>query len=143
MDTRDRTDLHEFARAHHVHYEVEPEEVEGGQGRALAAVRLRLLATHPSERLPAPGCPACTSLLQELRAFAERVVAEAGARDRTETIPAAHKLYQSTEDRNVDEVALTVRIRCDEPADRDPSTGEDHCLAGLRERLAAVGVERH
>lgn len=59
MDPHDPTSLHDFVREHHVHYEVEPEEVAEGRRRELVALRLRLLATHARERLEAPGCPAC------------------------------------------------------------------------------------
>lgn len=142
MEPRDATQLHEFVRAHHVHYEVEAEDVEEGRERALVGFRVRLLATHPREKLATPGCDACTGLLEELRSFADRVVADAGVGDRAETIPATRKLYQSAEDRDVDEVALTVRVRCDAPEHQDPAAGEDRCLAGLRDRLAQVGVER-
>ncbi len=142
MEASDRTGLHEFVRRHHVHYEVEPEEVSQGGQRELVGVRLRLLATHERARLDAPGCPACVDLLRELGSFADRVVGEAGIAERAETIPATRKLYQSSEDRSADEVALTIRVRCDAPEHRQPGAGEDRCLAGVRERLRELGVER-
>jgi hypothetical protein len=142
MEASDRTELHAFVRQHHVHYEVEPEEVADGPRRELVGVRLRLLATHARERLDAPGCPACVDLLRELGSFAERVVGEAGVADRAETIPATRKLYQSSEDRNADEVALTIRVRCDAPEHRQPGAGQDRCLAAVTDRLSAVGATR-
>ncbi len=142
MDASDRTALHDFVRQHHVHYEVEPEEVSEGPHRELVGVRLRLLATHERARLDAPGCPTCVDLLRELSSFADRVVGEAGLADRAETIPATRKLYQSAVDRNADEVALTIRVRCDQPEHRRPGAGEDRCLAAVRDRLAEVGVAR-
>src|SRR5512133_3559750 len=112
MDANDPTALHAFVREHHLHYEIEPEEVSEGPQRELVGVRLRLLATHERARLDAPGCPTCVDLLGELSSFADRVVGEAGVAERAETIPATRKLYQSAEDRNADEVALTIRVRC-------------------------------
>ena len=142
MNSRERAELHDFVRRSHVHYELEPEETTGSPGRELVSVRIRLLATHERERLSTPGCPPCTQLLGELQAFARRVAAEAGVADRAETIPALRKLYQSSEDPNADEVALTLRIRCDAPEHRRPGAGEDRCLGGVRERLAELGVSR-
>ncbi len=134
--------LRDFARAHHVHYEVEPEEVTDRSHRELVGVRLRLLATHERARLDAPGCPACVDLLRELSSFADRVVGEAGVAERAETIPATRKLYQSSEDRNADEVALTIRVRCEAPEQRQPGAGQDRCLAAVTDRLAEVGATR-
>ncbi len=135
--------LHEFVREHHVHYEVEREEATDGGRRELVGVRLRLLATHERAKLDAPGCPACVDLLHELTSFADRVVGEAGVAERAETIPATRKLYQAADDRNADEVALTIRVRCEAPEHRKPGAGgEDRCLAAVRDRLAEVGVAR-
>jgi hypothetical protein len=138
-------DLREFVRRHHVHYEVEPEEATGGGdgGRELVGVRLRLLATHEGGTLGAPGCPACVELLGDLRAFADRVVADAGVTDRAELVPATRKLYQSAEERNADEVAVTLRVRCEVAEHRKPGAGgEERCVGAVRERLAEVGVQR-
>jgi hypothetical protein len=140
MDARELTTLRDFARAHHVHYEVEPEEVTGGARRELVGVRLRLLATHERSALGVPGCPACVELLGELRSFADRIVAEAGVADRAETIPAPRKLYQSAAERSSDEVALTIRVRCHAPEHRQPGAGGERCIASVRERLADLGV---
>ncbi|HEX9052246.1 MAG TPA: hypothetical protein VF841_17085 [Anaeromyxobacter sp.] len=142
MEASDRIGLHEFVRRHHVHYGVEREEVADGRRRELVAVRLRLLATHERARLDAPGCPACVELLRELGSFADRVVGAAGLAERAETLPAPRKLYQASGDRNADEVALTIRVRCDAPEHRRAGAGEDRCVAAVRDRLAEVGVAR-
>jgi hypothetical protein len=141
MEPQDRRALEEFVRRHHVHYEVEREEVTEPR-RELVAVRLRLLARHEREKLTSPGCPACAELLDRLRAFADSVASQAGASDRAESIPAQRKLYQSSEDPGSDEVAVTLRLRCDAPEQREPGAGEDRCLAGIRERLDALGLSR-
>jgi hypothetical protein len=146
MDPSDRATRREFAREHHLHYEVEPEETGDRAARELTGVRLRLLASHERARLEAPGCPACVALLDELRAFAGGIVADAGVEERAELIPSPRKLYQSPEERNVDEVALTIRVRCEAPEHRrpggGPGGGEDRCLAAVRDRLAEIGVAR-
>ena len=142
MDPGEQRALHDFVRAHHVHYEVEPEEVADGRRRELVGVRLRLLAVHATEKVAAPGDPPATELLGELQAFADRVAAEAGLAGRAEAIPAARKLYQSEEERDADEVALTLRVHCEAPEHRQPGAGEDRCLATLRDRLAELGVQR-
>jgi hypothetical protein len=135
-------DVREFVRRSHVHYEVEPEETTGSPRPELVGVRLRIFARHEREKLAAPGCQACVGLLEDLQALAELVAADAGVADRAETIPAIRKLYQSPDDRDADEVALTLRVRCEAPEHRRPGAGEDRCLAGVRERLAALGVAR-
>ncbi len=142
MEASDRTQLHEFVRQHHVHWEIEPEEVADGDRRELVGVRLRLLARHERARLDAPGCPACVDLLKELSSFADRVVGAAGVAERAETIPATRKLYQASEDRNADEVALTIRVRCEIPEHRRPGAGQERCLAAVADRLAEVGATR-
>jgi hypothetical protein len=142
MATGDPVQLREFAREHHLHYEVEREETGDGADRELAGVRLRLLARHERPSLEAPACPACVELLRDLQAFADRVVADAGVGDRAETIPAPRKLYQAAGERDADEVALTIRVRCLAPEHRRPGAGEDRCLAPVRERLAELGVAR-
>lgn len=140
MDPRNEAELQAFVRSSNVHYELEPEETIGTAHPELVGVEVRLLATHARERLAAPGCAACTQLLRDLRGMADRVAADAGVADRVETIPAPRELHQSPEDANADEVALTLRVRCDTPEHRQPGAGEDRCLAGVRKRLAELGV---
>ncbi len=143
MATRAPSDVRDFVRRHHVHYEEEVEEAIDGPRHERVGVRLRLLATHERGTLEVPGCPACVELLGELRAFAEAIVADAGVADRAEAIPATRKLYQSAEERNADEVALTLRVRCDAPEDRQPGVaGEERCVRAVRDRLAKAGVQR-
>jgi hypothetical protein len=142
MVSGDREALGRFAREHHVHYELEPEEVTG-ERRELVAVDVRLFAAHASSKLKTPACPECVDLLRELRSFAEQVVRSGDEASRTEVLPAASPaLYQSTEDPGVDEVALTLRVRCDAPEHRRPEAGEERCLGEIRRRLDAVGVPR-
>jgi len=142
MEPGDHTSMKDFVREHRVHYEVEPEVVADGSRRSLSGLRLRLLATHAREKLSVPGCPACTELLDELRSFADRIVADAGAADRAESIPATRKLYLASGEQDSDEVAVTLRVRCDATDRRESDQGEDRCVSAIRERLAALGVAR-
>jgi hypothetical protein len=142
MESHGQSDLGRFAREHHVHYEVEPEEVGEGERRELAGIRLRLFATHPGAKLGVPGCDACVELLRALRSFTEQVVRAGHAGERAEILPARPKLYASDDSPEADEVALTVRVRCDAPEHRQPGAGEDRCLGEVRERLAELGVPR-
>jgi hypothetical protein len=140
MDPHQQTDLRDFARKCHLHYEVEREESIEGSRRELVGVRLRLLARHERGKLTVPACPACVELLRELSSFAKRVASDAGVGDRAETIPLTGKLYQSSDDKDADEVALTLRVHCDAPDQRQPGAGEERCWGALRERLAELGV---
>jgi len=142
MEASAPQDLGQFAREHHVHYEVEPEEVADGERREVVGFQIRLFATHEESKLEAPACPRCVELRSELRSFAERLVAAGDVASRTEIVPATPVLYGSTEVPDADEVALTVRVHCDAADHRGEESGEDRCLGEVRRRLEAAGVPR-
>jgi hypothetical protein len=142
MAADQRDALAPFAREHHVHYEVEPEEVVAGDRREVVGLQVRLFATQPGEKLVAPASPGSVELLGELRSFAERLVGSTDAAHRTELVPASPALYQSPDAPDVDEVAVTVRVHCDAPDHRRPGEAERRCLADVRQRLDALGVPR-
>jgi hypothetical protein len=143
MQTPDRDALERFARDHHVHYEVEHEDVVEGGRRELVGVQVRLFAVHDRPKLGVPGCPECVELLGKLKSFAERVVRAGGASDRSEIVPAASPaLYQSSEVQDADEVELTVRVRCALPEHHRPDAGVDPCLRDIHEVLNELGVPR-
>jgi hypothetical protein len=141
MERMGGEELGRFVREHHVHYEVEPETTGAAEGREVVAFDIRLFATHGEGKLEAPACPRCVELTRELRSFAEEVVRSGEDADRTEILLGAPALYQSTEVPDADEVAVTVRVRCGAPEHRK-AEGDDPCLGGIRERLAASGVPR-
>jgi hypothetical protein len=142
MDIRDRESLEQFAREHHVHYDVEPQAAIHGRGQQeVIGFDLRLLATHGESKLEAPACPRCVELLSGLQSFAERIVASADASSWTEIVPEPAVLYQSAEVRGADEVALTIRILRD-PSERSGGAGDDPRLGAFRERLETLGVPR-
>jgi len=142
MEASAPQDLGRFAREHHVHYEVEPEEVADGERREVVGFGIRLFATHGESKLEAPACPRCVELLSELRSFAERLVASGDVAGHAEIVPQTPALYESTEVPDADEVALTVRVHCGAPDHREPDSGEDRCLGEVRRRLEAAGVPR-
>jgi hypothetical protein len=142
METQDHESLARFAREHRLHYEVEPEVVEGAQ-RELVGVQVRLFATaETTAKLEAPAGPRWAELLRELQSFAERLVRSGDAASRVEIVPSAPKLYQSPEEPDADEVALTLRVHCDSADHRRAEAGEDPCLGAIRQRLEAAGVPR-
>jgi hypothetical protein len=141
MDIPNREALGQFARERHVHYEVEPEVVEREQ-REIVAYQVRLFASHGKSPAGTPACPTCVELLGELRSFAERLIRSGDAANRTEIVPELPALYVSPESPDEDEVALTVRVRCESPEHRRPEGGEELCLGEVRRRLEAVGVPR-
>jgi hypothetical protein len=130
------TDLEQFARQHHMHYDVEPELAGEGDARTVVALDVRLFASH-GERLGVPECPRCLELAGELATFAQRLVSGSPLAARTEVISAPPALYEATGERDVDEVALTFRVRCEHELARGD---EDPCTRELRDRLAAAGV---
>jgi hypothetical protein len=134
-----REELRRFAREHHVHYEVEPETTGAGESREVVAVDVRLFATHGEAKLEAPGCPRCVELTRDLQAFAEEVARSGAEADRVDVEIGLPALYRSTEVPGADEVAITLRVRCEAPEHRRAGRG-DPCLGGLRDRLAASGA---
>jgi hypothetical protein len=141
MDLPERETLGQFARERHVHYELEPEVVEG-EKREVVGFQVRLFAAHGKSEPATPMCPSCVELRRELQSFAERLVGSGEAAGRTEIIPMPSTLYESAEDRDEDEVALTVRVHCEAPEHRRPGAGEELCLSDVRHRLEALGVPR-
>lgn len=142
MERESGESLERFVREHHVHYEVEPEAAVDGGKAEVVGFDVRLFATHGEDRLEAPSCPRCVELQDELRSFAERLVASGAAAGRAEIAPASRALYQSTEVRGADEVSVAVRVRCDVPEHRGEGATEDRCLGDLRERLRELGVPK-
>jgi hypothetical protein len=140
MEITDRESMQRFAQEHHVHYDVEPEAAIQGSDREVVGFDVRLLAKHEGSKLPAPGCPQCQELLSELRSFAEGVLAQADAAGFCELVPDPAALYESTEERGSDEVAVTVRIRREEGERAPERSSEDRRLHAVRERLEALGV---
>jgi hypothetical protein len=142
MERQRGESLERFVREHHVHYEVEPEAAIDGGKAEVVGFGVRLFATHGEDRLEAPSCPRCLELQDELRAFAERVVATGDVAGRSEIAPSTRALYQSTEVHGADEVSVAVRVRCDRPDHRGAGATEDRCIGEIRERLSALGVPK-
>lgn len=142
MELPDREELARFVREHHVHYDVEPETAVQGERREVVGFGIRLFATHGEATLDVPACPRCVELLSGLRAFAERLVSSADAASWTEVMPEPAVLYQSSEVRDADEVALTVRVQRDPGERRAEGASDDRRLSALRDRLEALGVPR-
>lgn len=134
----------EFVRAHHLHYEVEPEEVVAPDHREVTGYRVRLFATHGEDRLEEPACPRCHELRAELQAFARALLPPDGERgEHAELVPAASpKIYKSSEVPGADEVHVTVRVLCGSPGQRGPRGPDERCLAPITRRLEELGVPR-
>jgi hypothetical protein len=142
MEAADGDGLRAFVREHHLHYEVEAEEVVAANRREVTGWRLRLFATHGEAKLEGPSCPRCLELTGELESFAGRIAPPAGA-DRAEVVPkAAPKLYRSTEVPGADEVSVTVRVLCASPEHRAASASEERCLEPIKAELDRLGIPR-
>jgi hypothetical protein len=132
----------EFVRAHHVHYEVEPEAVDAPDRREVTGWRVRLYATHGEEKLEDPACARCVELRRELQGFAQTLVPP-DAEDRAEVVTGATpRIYRSTEVPDADEVHVTLRVLCGTPEHRRGGAREERCLRPIADRLAALGVPR-
>jgi hypothetical protein len=144
METHDDAEaVKQFAREHHMHYELEPETVDDGTRRRVIGFEVHFFAAHESSQLGAPACPRCRELATELRSLVEHLVhAQPELAARAEVAPAPPALYQSREVPGADEVSVTVRVRCASEDHRRPEHGGDPCIAQLRERLDAAGVPR-
>jgi hypothetical protein len=137
----DHASLEQFAREHHVHYDVEPRPASQGGAEHVVGFDLRLLATHGESKLEAPACPRCVELLGELTSFAREIISSADAASWAEIVPEPAVLYQSTEVQGADEVALTIRLSSASPA-KSGEAGDDAHLKVLRDRLEGTGVPR-
>lgn len=137
MDGHTEGSLQEFGQRHHLRYEVEPEEAVTGEGRRRVGYRVRLFATELDAALAEPGSAASVDLLARLRAHAEELLRSGEAASRAEVVPASRALYESPEERGVDEVAIDLRVRCDGDEAR-----EERCLGEIEQRLRASGVPR-
>jgi len=143
MELKDREALERFVRANHVHYDVEREQATPAKDEnEVVGFDIRLLASHEGS-LQEPGCPKCSELLARLQEFAEKLVAAGDAASWTEIVPEPDMLYQSSEFRDADEVALTLRIHRDEHEHRAEGAEQDGRFSEIRARLEAVGATRH
>lgn len=132
----------EFVREHHVHYEVEPEEVQAPGRREVTGWRVRLFATHGEDKLEDPTCARCVELRRELQEFAQALVPP-DAEDRAELVTgAAPRIYRSTEVPDADEVHVTLRVLCSTPAHRTDAAKGERCLRPIADRLSELGVPR-
>ncbi len=139
MDVREGEALTQFAREHHVHYEVEAEEAGEAQASEVVGFAVRLFATHGEQKVEPPTCPRCLELVHALEGFAERVLAAGDAAERAEIVVGVPTVYQSTEVPGANEVSVAVRVHCHAPEHRG---GEDRCIGDLRHRLDALGIPR-
>jgi hypothetical protein len=131
-----------FVREHHVHYEVEPEEIEAPGRHEVTGWRVRLFATHGEDRLEDPTCARCVELRQELQEFAQALVPPDAA-DHAEIVTgAAPRIYKSTEVPDADEVHVTLRVLCGAPERGAAAGPEERWLRPIADRLAALGVPR-
>jgi hypothetical protein len=132
----------EFVREHHLHYEVEPEEVEAPGKHEVTGWRVRLFATHGEDKLEDPACPRCVELRRDLTAFAEALVPTEGE-DRAEVVSGtAPRIYKSTEVPDADEVHVTLRVLCGSAEHRAANARDERCLRPIADRLAQLGVPR-
>ncbi len=132
----------EFVREHHVHYEVEPEEVVAPGRHEVTGWRVRLFATHGEDKLEDPACARCVELRRELQEFA-RALVPADVADRAEVVSgAAPRIYRSTEVPDADEVHVTLRVICGTPEHQAAPAREERCLRPIADRLAKLGVPR-
>ncbi len=107
------THLREFATQHRLHYDVQPEFLGAGPDREPVGFAVRLFARHERSRLRSPACARCVELSRELASFAEQLVSEADLAARAELVPGGPVLYESPEERTLDEVELTLRVPCE------------------------------
>lgn len=133
-----REDLRQFARDHHVCYEVA--EDPPAKKEAARSFEVRLFATHGDEPLEAPLCPRCVEVSRALKSFASAVVASVDAGGWAEIRESSPVLYASTDPRGPDEVSLSLHVlggRRDERA-----AASDEHLHAVEEALKRLGIGR-
>jgi hypothetical protein len=135
-----RSDLAEFVRQHHVHYDVMPEAVVEAQGRTTVGFEVRLFATIEKGTRALPVTDACRELVGGLRTVAEAV----RPGDDEETVVEIERfdpvLYDSRSVPGTDEVAVAVRVSHRNGYARPVDASEERCLKELRRRLRELGI---
>jgi hypothetical protein len=140
MTTMTRIGLAEIARAHRVHFDVEPEVVMRGADRVKVGFQVNLWAVHPKGSRALPGCPKCWDLVEDLRRIAEEVVPSDDRPSRTELAPFRPALYESRVVPDSDEVSVTIRLLHRDGYDNPVDRCEERCLKEIRSRLIALGI---
>lgn len=133
-------ELHEIARAHHVHFDVAPEVTFRATERVKVGFEVRLWATHARGARAMPGCPKCRDLAADLQRIAEWAVPSEDRATRIEIEPFRPALYESTVVPGVDEIAITIRLVHRDGYDRPIDACEELCMKEIRQRLRALGI---
>lgn len=132
-------ELLEIARAHHVHFDVEPEVVVRATDRVKVGFEVRLWAAHARGAHAMPGCSKCRDLAADLRRIAEWAVPSEDRATRIEIEPFHAALYESTVVPGADEIAIAIRLIHRDGYDRPIDACEELCLKEIRQRLRALG----
>src|SRR6266540_4769763 len=133
-------ELLEIARAHHVHFDVEPEVVVRATDRVKVGFEVRLWAVHARGAHALPGCSKCRDLAADLRRIAEWAVPSEDRVTRIEIEPFHAALYESTVVSGADEFLFSIHRDHRDGYDRPIDACEELCLKEIRQRLRALGI---
>jgi len=138
--SRSDADWASFSREHRVAYELSPLVEARGDEKLQAGFTLTLYAAAPMEKTPgAERQEAGRQLWEELRALAAAAVPPGERKGRAELDPPRTAVLRP-ENEFKPEVSLSWRIF---RADLQPVSAQDkEQLAGLEQRLAALGLKR-
>jgi hypothetical protein len=137
---QETSELVEIARAHHVHFDVEPEVLVRPKERVKVGFDVRLWAVHVRGARALPGCAKCRELAADLLRIAEWATPAGERETRIEIEPFHAALYESTVVPGADEVELTIRLIHRDGYDQPIDAGEERCLKEMRRRLRALGI---
>lgn len=137
---QETSELVDIARAHHVHFDVEPEVVVRPRERVKVGFEVRLWAVHARGARALPGCAKCRELAADLLRIAEWAAPTGELTTRIEIEPFHAALYESTVVPGADEVAIAIRLIHRDGYDRPIDACEERCLKEIRRRLRTLGI---
>ena len=130
-----------WIRDHKVTWEMSPWQEIADRRSVTVGFELRLLARHTADQHPAPGCHACVSVYEGLRAIARQAFPPGAAASLYEIEPFDASFHLRPEGQWTPEVQLAVHIVHRAGYLRPVDECEKRCVELIKKNLEALGVQ--
>jgi hypothetical protein len=137
----EHSELAEFVRAHHVHFDVRPETAMRGMERVKVGFEVRIWGMHARGARVLPGCKKCRDLAADLGRLAEWAIPHEDRPTRILIEPLQPALYDSKDVAGADEIAIAIRLVHRDGYERPIDACEESCLKEIRERLRTLKAQ--
>ena len=141
LDGNEHSELAEFVRAHHVHFDVKPEILFRGTERVKVGFEVRIWGMHARGSHALPGCPKCHDLDARLRRLAQWAIPHEHRPTKIVIEPFQRALYDSKEIAGADEIAIAIRLVHRDGYELPIDACEERCLKEIRERLRTLKAQ--